>query len=140
MATHRMDAGDLDVGLLRTFLILVSSRSLGKTAALIDKTQSAVSQQMLRLEKIVGQKLFIRGRDGITLTHHGESLETYSKQAIEHHDEMLARFRAASGGGQVVLGISNSVALTGLAPRDAAPSGVSSGHGVASGDSPTCQA
>jgi Bacterial regulatory helix-turn-helix protein, lysR family len=68
MATHRMGAGDLDLGLLRTFLTLVGSGSLGKTAASIDKTQSAVSQQMLRLEKIVGQKLFTRGRDGITLT------------------------------------------------------------------------
>jgi DNA-binding transcriptional LysR family regulator len=115
MATHRMAAGDLDPGLLRTFLTLVSSGSLGKTAASIDKTQSAVSQQMLRLEKILGQKLFTRGRDGITLTHHGELLETYSKRAVELHDEMLARFRAESAGGQVVLGISNSVALTGFA-------------------------
>ena len=117
MATHRMAAGDLDLGLLRTFLTLVSSGSLGKTAASIDKTQSAVSQQMLRLEKIVGQKLFTRGRDGITLTHHGELLETYSKRAVELHDEMLARFRAESAGREVVLGVSNAVALAGLAPR-----------------------
>jgi len=116
MATHRKAAGDLDLALLRTFLTLVSSGSLGKTAASIDKTQSAVSQQMLRLEKIVGQKLFNRGRDGITLTHHGELLETYSKRAVELHDEMLARFRAESAGREVTLGVSNAVALAGLTP------------------------
>jgi hypothetical protein len=33
-----MDAGDLDLGLLRTFLTLVRLGSLGKTAASIDKT------------------------------------------------------------------------------------------------------
>ena len=96
MARHRMDAGDLDLGLLRTFLTLVSSGSLGKTGPAIGKTQSAVSQQMLRLEKIVGQKLFTRGRDGIALTHHVELREAYSKRAVEFNPR-LCRWYCSRG-------------------------------------------
>src|SRR5208337_1624215 len=64
----QMEADNLDVGLLRTFLALVEHGSMGKTAVAVDKTQPAISQQMLRLEKIVRQKLFVRGRNGTKLT------------------------------------------------------------------------
>jgi len=116
LAIRQMESGDLDLGLLRTFLAVVDCGSLGKTAAAIDKTQSAVSQQMLRLEKIVGQKLFVRGRDGITLTHHGEMLMAYASRAVDLNEEMLAQLRQERAGGQIALGISNGVALVGLTP------------------------
>ena len=51
MATQQMDAGDLDVGLLRTFLTLVSSGSFGKTAASIDKPSRSPSFLFLGLIK-----------------------------------------------------------------------------------------
>lgn len=114
MATQQIESGDLDLGLLRTFLAVVDCGSLGKTAAVVDKTQSAVSQQMLRLEKIVGQKLFVRGRNGITLTHHGELLMGYASRAVELNEEMLAQLRRERAGGQIALGMSNGVALVGL--------------------------
>jgi DNA-binding transcriptional LysR family regulator len=59
MATS-MGSGDLDLSLLRTFLAVVQHGSLGKTAAAVAKTQPAISQQMIRLENILGQKLFAR--------------------------------------------------------------------------------
>ena len=57
----QMETDSLDWGLLRTFLVVVEHGSLGKTAVAVDKTQPAISQQMRRLEKVVGQKLFVRG-------------------------------------------------------------------------------
>src|ERR1039458_7746527 len=66
------DREDLDLSLLRTFLAVVRHGSMGRTAAAVAKTQPAVSQQMLRLEKIIGRKLFYRSRAGVTLTSHGE--------------------------------------------------------------------
>jgi len=140
MATHRMAASDLDLGLLRTFLTLVSSGSLGKTAASIDKTQSAVSQQMLRLEKILGQKLFTRGRDGITLTQPrrvaGDLLQASCRAPRRNAGTIPRRERGwTSGIGHKQLCCADRVRC-----RDAAPSGISSGHGVAGGNGGTCQA
>jgi DNA-binding transcriptional LysR family regulator len=108
--------GDLELSLLRTFLAAVRHGSLGKTAAAVDMTQPAVSQQMLRLERIVGQKLFARGRNGITLTHHGDLLISYANRAVDLNEEMLVRLRAEHAPERVVLGMSADVALVGLAP------------------------
>ena len=72
--TMTTDREDLELSLLRTFLAVVRHGSMGRTAAAVAKTQPAVSQQMLRLEKIIGRKLFYRSRGGVKLTSHGELL------------------------------------------------------------------
>jgi DNA-binding transcriptional LysR family regulator len=115
MATS-MGGRDLDLSLLRTFLAVVQHGSLGKTAAAVAKTQPAISQQMIRLENILGQKLFARGRNGIKLTHHGELLITYANRAVDLNDETLLRLRGEKSRGRVALGMSADVALIGLAP------------------------
>jgi DNA-binding transcriptional LysR family regulator len=108
--------GDLELSLLRTFLAVVHHGSLGKTAVAVEMTQPAVSQQMLRLERIVGQKLFARGRNGITLTHHGDLLISYANRAVDLNEEMLIRLRARNATERIALGMSADVALVGLAP------------------------
>lgn len=106
--------GDLEFALLRTFLAVVEYGSLCKTAAVVDRTQPAISQQMKRLESIVGHKLLARGRVGITLTRQGEILVPYARRALELNDETLERLRGESPGVRVTLGVSSDVALTGL--------------------------
>lgn len=110
------DREDLELGLLRTFLAVVQHGSMGRTAAAVAKTQPAVSQQMLRLEKIIGRKLFYRSRNGVKLTSHGELLVTYANRAIDLNEEALARLREESASGPVRLGISEQTALAGLTP------------------------
>jgi hypothetical protein len=51
--------GDLELGLLRTFVSVIHHGSVGKAAVAIEMTQSAVSQRMLRLEKIVATNSLI---------------------------------------------------------------------------------
>jgi DNA-binding transcriptional LysR family regulator len=114
MSTPR-ETDNVEVGLLRTFLALVEHGSIGKTAVAVDKTQPAISQQMLRLEKIVGQRLFTRGRDGIKLTRHGQLLATYAHRALELNEEILLRLRGETPCRQVAVGMSADVALIGLA-------------------------
>src|ERR1039457_3364584 len=87
---------------------------MGRTAAAVAKTQPAVSQQMLRLEKIIGRKLFYRSRAGVTLTSHGELLVAYAHRAIDLNEEVLGRFREESASGPVRLGVSEETALAGL--------------------------
>jgi DNA-binding transcriptional LysR family regulator len=72
--TMAIDRRDLELSLLRTFLAVVQHGSMGRTTAAVAKTQPAVSQQMLRLEKVIGRKLFYRSRRGVKLTSHGELL------------------------------------------------------------------
>jgi DNA-binding transcriptional LysR family regulator len=87
---------------------------MGRTAAAIAKTQPAVSQQMQRLERIVGQKLFYRSRGGVTLTCRGELLLAYANRVIDLNEEVLARLREESAAGPVCLGVSEETALAGL--------------------------
>jgi DNA-binding transcriptional LysR family regulator len=115
MATS-MGSGDVDLSLLRTFLAVVQFGSLGKTAAAIDKTQPAISQQMIRLEKILGHRLFARGRTGVKLSHHGRLLISYANRAIDLNEEILLRLRGERTCGRVAMGMSTDVALVGLAP------------------------
>jgi DNA-binding transcriptional LysR family regulator len=115
MATSAQ-VGELELGLLRMFLAVVEKGSIGKAAAAVDMTQPAVSQQMLRLEKILGQKLFARGRNGVTLTRHGEVLVTYANRAVELNEEILLRLREEKTTEQVIVGTSADVAFVGLIP------------------------
>jgi DNA-binding transcriptional LysR family regulator len=110
------DREDLELCLLRTFLAVVQHGSMGRTAAAGAKTQPAVSQQMLRLEKIIGRKLFYRSRNGVKLTSHGELLVAYANRAIDLNEETLARLREGSASGPVRLGVSEQTALAGLTP------------------------
>jgi DNA-binding transcriptional LysR family regulator len=110
------DREDLELSLLRTFLAVVRHGSMGRTAAAVSKTQPAVSQQMLRLEKIIGRKLFSRGRGGVKLTRHGDLLVAYANRAVDLNEEALARLREESASGPVRLGVSEETALAGLTP------------------------
>src|SRR5258708_10095214 len=108
------DRRDLELSLLRTFLAVVRIGSMGRTAVAVAKTQPAVSQQMQRLEQIVGRKLFYRSRGGVSLTSHGELLVAYATRAIDLNDQVLARLREESTSGPVCLGVSEETALAGL--------------------------
>jgi DNA-binding transcriptional LysR family regulator len=110
------DREDLELSLLRTFLAVVRHGSMGRTAAAVAKTQPAVSQQMLRLEKIIGRKLFSRSRGGVKLTRHGEMLVEYANRAVDLNEEALARLREEAASGPVRLGVSEETALAGLTP------------------------
>jgi DNA-binding transcriptional LysR family regulator len=111
-----IDRRDLEISLLRTFLAVVRHGSMGRTAAAVARTQPAVSQQMLRLERIVGRKLFYRSRGGVKLTSHGELLVTYAHRAIDLNEEALSRLREEFASGPVRLGVSEQTALAGLTP------------------------
>jgi DNA-binding transcriptional LysR family regulator len=105
------ESHDLEVRLLRTFLAVVQHGTLGKTAIATKKTQPAISQQMLHLEKVVGQKLFDRGRDRIKLTRHGELLLTFACRLLELNEEALGRLRQDESAERLTLGICPDFAL-----------------------------
>jgi DNA-binding transcriptional LysR family regulator len=86
---------DLDIDLLRAFLFVQQTGGFSVAAGLLNRTQSAVSQQIKRLETRVGAPVFERSRSGaVTLTATGMMLATYAHQILAMHDEALSRLTA----------------------------------------------
>ncbi|WP_431824564.1 LysR family transcriptional regulator [Burkholderia sp. F1] len=80
----------LDIDLLRSFVVIAEVRALSRAAARVGRTQSALSQQMRRLEEIVDQPLFQRTGRGVVLTHPGERLLIHAQRMLRLHDEAMA--------------------------------------------------
>jgi len=65
---------DLDLNLLRVFVVVAEQRSVTQAAARLYLTQPAVSAALRRLTTAVGAPLFVRRGRGLTLTARGEQL------------------------------------------------------------------
>ncbi|WP_241299061.1 LysR family transcriptional regulator [Burkholderia stabilis] len=80
----------LEIDLLRSFVVIAEMRALSRAAARVGRTQSALSQQMKRLEEAVDQPLFQRTGRGVVLTHPGERLLVHAQRILRLHDEAMA--------------------------------------------------
>ena len=68
------------------------------------RTQSAISQQIAKLEHLVGQSLFNRGKE-FSLTVDGEIFLDYAKQIYLLHRESLDRFKDPELQGEIRFGL-----------------------------------
>lgn len=89
---------------LRCFVTLAESLHFTRTAEKVGRTQSAVSQQIARLEDQIGRPLFLRGRK-LALTADGEVMLGYARQILCLQQEMLERFREPELVGEVRFGL-----------------------------------
>jgi DNA-binding transcriptional LysR family regulator len=80
----------LEIDLLRSFAVIAEVRTLSRAASRVGRTQSALSQQMKRLEEIVDQPLFQRTGRGVVLTNPGERLLIHAQRILRMHDEAMA--------------------------------------------------
>lgn len=99
---------------LRTFLAAHKTGSLIRAADQIGRSQSAVSQQMRKLETQVGQSLFQRHGRGLILTDAGEQVLSYARRILELNDEVIRALRSASIEGSVRFGLPGDFAETWL--------------------------
>ena len=80
----------LDIELLRSFVSVVDSGGFTRAGERVHRTQSAVSQQIKRLEDAVGRPLLVRDGKGATPTEEGERLLGYARRILalaqEAHD------------------------------------------------------
>lgn len=95
----------LDSELLRTFLAVAETANLTRAAQRLNRTQSAVSMQVKRLEESVGSPLFERGSRGVQLTAKGEQLLDNARRIVSLIDETTASLAAPPLEGKVRLGI-----------------------------------
>jgi DNA-binding transcriptional LysR family regulator len=94
----------LDIDLLRSFVAVTEARALSRAADRVGRTQSALSQQMRRLEAVVDQPLFQRTGRGVVLTHPGERLLAHAQRILRVHDEALADLCGTGLSGRIRFG------------------------------------
>ncbi|MDZ5448577.1 LysR family transcriptional regulator [Labrys sp. ZIDIC5] len=95
----------LDPDLLRAFLAVADHRSFTRAAARLNRTQSAVSMQIRRLEMRVAAELFRRNTTMVELTQAGESLVTYARRILALNEEAVGKLRQHRIEGRVRLGV-----------------------------------
>lgn len=94
----------LDLMALKCFLAVAQTGSFTKAAKKINRTQSAISQQISKLENQLEQELFKRDRD-FRLTSHGESLLKYASQMMNINNEIIDRFSQPNIYGEINFGV-----------------------------------
>jgi len=100
-----MNTPNLDPDLLRAFVAVADHRSFTRAAALLNRTQSAVSMQIRRLEDRVGAELFNRTKANVDLSPAGEGLLGYARQILALNEEAVGRLAERKVEGVVRLGV-----------------------------------
>ncbi|MGC5008541.1 LysR family transcriptional regulator [Streptomyces sp. NBC_00353] len=75
-------ARDLETALLRSFVTIVQAGSISRAATTLGHTQSALSQQVRKLERAIGRPLLYRSPSGVSLTRAGEELLPYAERIL----------------------------------------------------------
>lgn len=104
-----MPPPDLELDLLRTFVHAADLGSFTRAAGALHLTQSAVSQQIQRLEQRAGTQLFERGGRSIEITEAGQVLLGYARQILALSEDASTRLRGCSQRGTVRLGVTEHV-------------------------------
>jgi DNA-binding transcriptional LysR family regulator len=94
----------LDIDPLKTFLAIADTGSFTRAAEEVNKTQSAVSMQMKRLEEQLARPLFAKDGRGVRFTHDGEKLIDYARRMVALSDETVSAFIAPAVTGKVRFG------------------------------------
>jgi DNA-binding transcriptional LysR family regulator len=101
---------NLDLDLLRTLVAIDQHGTFAGAAEALLRTQSAITQQMQRLEYLLNLPLFEkRGRNKV-LTHQGEMLMRYARQMLVINDEAVRTMTGAQFEGIVRIGSPHDVA------------------------------
>ncbi len=94
----------LDVDHLKTFLAISDSGSFTRAADEVNKTQSAVSMQMKRLEESLGRALFERDGRNNKLTLDGERFIEHARKLVAMNDEIVSSYTRPEITGSVRFG------------------------------------
>lgn len=106
----------LDLELLRALVAIDEHDSFAAAAVHLSKTQSAVTQQMQRLEDQIGHALFEKQGRHKRLTPHGQKLLDYARHLLSVNDEALRSLRQGNLEGVLRIGAPHDVADTMLPP------------------------
>ena len=100
-----MNRINLDMDVLRTLVTAQQLGSFNRAAAQIGRSQSAVSQQIRKLEQQVGEPLFHKQGRGLALTEAGDVVLAYARRILDLNDEAVAAVRGRAAEGIVRFGL-----------------------------------
>ena len=106
----------LDPDLLQAFVAVADDRSFTRAALRLNRTQSAVSMQVRRLEDRLGASLLHRTKASVELSAAGEALIGYARRILSLGDEAVGRLREHQVDGVVRLGVMDDYAAAVLPP------------------------
>lgn len=111
-----MSYQDLQIDWLKCFVTVVDAGSLSNAAPEINRSQSAVSMQLKKLESALNCELLIRGPRMLQLTVEGQKLLGYARQLLDLHAETQAAFQGDPVTGCIRLGAPDDYAKKYLTP------------------------
>ena len=109
-------ATTLDPNLLKAFVAVADTRSFTRAALMLNRTQSAVSMQIRRLEDQLGAPMFHRTTVSVELTSAGEGLLEYARRILKLNAEALGRLQEHKLEGSVRLGVMDDYGTVLLPP------------------------
>ena len=101
---------NFDTSQLRSFVTVAELKSFSKSSERLCRVQSAISQQIQKLEKQLNAVLFIRNRNGVTLTAQGERLLPYAVKMLSINDEAVSALCENKPKGWLRVGTSDTYA------------------------------
>lgn len=112
----------MDFRHIQQFLVLAETLNFRRAAEKLHMAQPPLSVSIRKLEQELGVDLFVRGKDGVSLTKSGEAARDEAKKALFHANQFrLAAQAAATGvGGRLRIGFVGSATheiLPRLIPR-----------------------
>lgn len=102
---------NIDTVTLQCFIAVAETGSFTKAAGRVGRTQSAISQQIIKLENMLDKSLIMRGRV-LTLTVDGDIFLGYARQIFALHREAIDRFRQPELEGEIRFGLPENFAST----------------------------
>lgn len=100
----------LDTDQLRSFVAIVDTGSFTRAAERVNKTQSAVSMHIRRLEEQLGRPLFAKNGRGVRLSDDGAKLVDYARQMLQIEAAALSCVSGKALAGRIRLGIPDDYA------------------------------
>jgi DNA-binding transcriptional LysR family regulator len=107
---------EIEIRHLRYFLAVAETLHFSKAAQILGIAQPPLSQQIKRLERLIGHRLFDRTTRGVKLTLAGQLLSERARSTIEKVQDDLAQVRRLGRGeeGTLTVGFAGSVMFTEL--------------------------
>jgi DNA-binding transcriptional LysR family regulator len=101
----------LDLDQLQSFCAIADCGSFTEAARRVNKTQSAVSMQIKRLEERLGFALLTRDGRSVSLTQQGEALYARARRMLRVNAEILDHFSDGDLSGSIRFGVPDDYAV-----------------------------
>lgn len=102
---------DVDVAVLRSFVVLAEERHFARAAARLHIEQPALSQRIKRLERRIGVQLFVRDTRNVDLSPAGEDFAAQVADILDRLDTAVSRARETADGARGALEIAYTLSV-----------------------------